>query len=120
MRNIHLPPHMTTLACCFSIAKQHHHSQLLVVQGNGASPMRGVDGEEASSSALIHDLAILLQCDPAPSQALPVLEAISAAVDQLLPRLPPAFLEPILPPDSLDNYQVVRWQDFKSSDLSSL
>lgn len=68
--------------------------------------MEGVDGEEAAASALIHDLASLLQCDSSPGQALPVLEAISGAIDQLLPRLPPAFLEPILPPDSLNSHQV--------------
>ncbi len=68
--------------------------------------MKGVDGAEASASALIHNLASLLQCDPSPAQALPVLKAISGAIDQLLPRLPPSFLEPILPPNSLDNHQV--------------
>ena len=68
--------------------------------------MKGVDGVEASASALIHDLATLLQCDPSPAQALPVLRAISGAIDQLLPRLPPSFLEPILPPDSLNDHQV--------------
>jgi len=68
--------------------------------------MQGVDGAEASASALIHDLASLLQCDPSPAQALPVLKAISGAIDQLLPCLPPSFLEPILPPNSLNNHQV--------------
>ena len=68
--------------------------------------MKGVDGAEASASALIHALASLLQCDPSPAQALPVLKAISGAIDQLLPRLPPSFLEPILPPNSLNNHQV--------------
>ena len=77
-----------------------------VVQGGGTSPMKGVDGAEASASALIHDLASLLQCDPSPAQALPVLKAVSGAIDQLLPRLPPSFLEPILPPNSLNNHQV--------------
>ncbi len=76
------------------------------LQGGGASPMKGVDGAEASASALIHDLARLLQCDPSPPQALPVLKAISGAIDQLLPRLPPSFLEPIMPPNSLNNHQV--------------
>lgn len=69
--------------------------------------MEGVDGEEAAASALIHDLASLLQCDSSTGQALPVLEAISGAIDQLLPRLPPAFLEPVLPPNSLDSHQVM-------------
>lgn len=70
--------------------------------------MAGLEGEAATSSAIIHDLARLLQCDSSPSQALPVLHAISAAIDQLLSRLPPAFLEPILPPGSLDDHQVFR------------
>lgn len=68
--------------------------------------MAGVDGEAATSSAIIHDLAHLLQCDSSPSEALPVVQAISAAINQLLPRLPAAFLQPILPPGSLDNCQV--------------
>ena len=79
----------------------------VLVQGGGPSPMAGVEGETTTSSAIIHDLAELLQCDPSPSEALPVLKAISAAIDQLLPRLPPAFLEPILPPGSLNNHQVL-------------
>lgn len=70
------------------------------------TPMAGVDGEAATSSAIIHDLAHLLQCDSSPSEALPVVQAISAAIDKLLPCLPPAFLQPILPPGSLDNDQV--------------
>lgn len=65
------------------------------MQGFGASPMTGVDGDEALSSALIHDMATLLQRDLSPSQALPVLKAVSVAIDKLLPHLPPAFLEPI-------------------------
>ena len=68
--------------------------------------MAGVDGEAATSSAIIHDLAQLLQCDSSPSEALPVLQAISAAIDKMLPRLPPAFLQPILPPGSLNERQV--------------
>lgn len=80
----------------------------LLVQGDSATPMAGLEGEATTSSAVIHDLARLLQCDPSPSQALPVLQAISAAIDQLLSRLPPAFLEPILPPGSLNNQQVFR------------
>ena len=74
--------------------------------------MTGVDGQAATASAIIHDLANLLQCDPSPSppQALPVLKAISAAIDELLPRLPPAFLEPILPPGSLNDHQVILLQ----------
>lgn len=80
----------------------------VLVQGDSSSPMAGVEGDAAASSAIIHDLACLLQCDPSPSQALPVVKAISAAIDQLLSRLPPAFLEPILPPGSLNDHQVLR------------
>ena len=69
--------------------------------------MAGVDGEAATASAIVHDLANLLQCDPSPPQALPVLKAISAAINELLPRLPPAFLKPILPPGSLNDHQVL-------------
>ncbi|KAL0021460.1 hypothetical protein WJX79_004191 [Trebouxia sp. C0005] len=83
--------------------------------GGGASPMKGVDGVEASASALIHDLATLLQCDPSPAQALPVLRAISGAIDQLLPRLPPSFLEPILPPDSLNDHQMSELEEIDSA-----
>ena len=70
--------------------------------------MAELEGEATTSSAIINDLAHLLQCDPSPSEALPVLQAISAAIDQLLSRLPPAFLEPILPPGSLNHHQVLR------------
>ena len=80
----------------------------VLVQGDSSSPMAGVEGDAAASSAIIHDLACLLQCDPSPFQALPVVKAISAAIDQLLSRLPPAFLEPILPPGSLNDQQVLR------------
>lgn len=83
--------------------------------GGGASPMKGVDGAEASASALIHALASLLQCDPSPAQALPVLKAISGAIDQLLPRLPPTFLEPILPPNSLNNHQMNELEEIDSA-----
>ncbi|KAL0046913.1 hypothetical protein WJX82_001552 [Trebouxia sp. C0006] len=83
--------------------------------GGGTSPMKGVDGAEASASALIHDLASLLQCDPSPAQALPVLKAVSGAIDQLLPRLPPSFLEPILPPNSLNNHQMSELEEIDSA-----
>ena len=79
----------------------------VLVQGDSSSPMAGVEGDAAASSAIIHDLACLLQCDPSPSQALPVMKAISAAINQLLSRLPRAFLEPILPPGSLNDQQVL-------------
>lgn len=68
--------------------------------------MAGVESLSASSSAALHDLAALLHCDSSPSSSLPVLKAISAAVDQLLQRLPTAFLDPILPADSLNVHQV--------------
>ena len=79
-----------------------------LAQGDSATPMAGLEGAATSSSAIIHDLACLLQCDSSPTEALPVLQAISAAIDRLLSRLPPAFLEPILPPGSLDAHQVPR------------
>ena len=68
--------------------------------------MAGVEGPSASSSTVLHDLAALLHCDTSPSSAIPVLKAISAAVDQMLPCLPTAFLDPILPADSLSAQQV--------------
>ena len=71
--------------------------------------MAGVEGAEASSSALIQDLASMLQCDASSPQALPVLQDISGAIQKLLPRLPPPFLEPILPPNSLNDQQVLTY-----------
>ena len=78
----------------------------MCLQRDEATSMAGLEGPTAASSAALHDLAALLHCDGSASSALPVLKAISAAVDQLLPRLPTAFLDPILPPDSLDENQV--------------
>lgn len=76
------------------------------MQRNEATPMAGVEGSSATSSAALHDLANLLHCDSSSPSAVSVLKAISAAVDQLLLRLPTAFLDPILPPDSLNAQQV--------------
>ena len=91
-----------------SLSSKHFKKSLepTVIQAE-TSPMAGVVGEEASFSALLQDLASMLQCDASSSQALPVLQAISAAIQKLLPRLPPAFLEPILPGDCLDDQQVL-------------
>ena len=77
------------------------------MQGTAGDPEMGTRSEEATSSSLIHDLARLLGCDPTPPQALTVLKAIAAAIGKLLPRLPPAFLEPILPHSSLNKQQVL-------------
>ncbi|DBA79770.1 TPA: hypothetical protein ACH3X1_008435 [Trebouxia sp. C0004] len=84
------------------------------LNGDGRT-MKGVDGAKTSACALIHDLASLLQCDPSPAQALPVLKAISGAIDQLLPRLPPSFLEPILPPNSLNSHQMSELEEIDSA-----
>ena len=79
---------------------------ICATQGHGPSPMAGVDGDAAASSVIVQQLAKQLQCNSSTAECLPVLQAISAAIDQLLPRLPPSFLEPVLPPGSLNDNQV--------------
>lgn len=70
--------------------------------------MEGIGGDAAHASTLIRDLAMQMNVPSASSSqsALQLLDEIDQGLQDVMQRLPQAFLKPLLPEGNLNNEQV--------------